>query len=1186
VNTTTSNASRSGWLKTILIGLAAALFILFALVLSAFMVLRSSPSSLEYVLEEAVSRVLNRDLQIGEVLEAELGWDSYLLARDVSLSNPAWAEEPDFARAGRLLVRMNIPSTWRDGPILITELELTDARVSLLAPEGQAANWDFWPGDDGVRESLDEPELDEKLQPIFPIHISDGRIHSGVLVFRDADRDVALSIEELVLRETRDDALIYLDLDGVINEIPLTVQGRLGPAAALLTWRDVSLDLTASLGKLALQARGTIDDLENFSGPDLHLKISAPQSRPLLDLLGLEEVRDGPFNFEGHITDGHPGLAVEVVGALEEFHIQISGKLADPLNVDGVDVAFALDGPSMEEVGEIFDLQGLPEQPYNISGKLLRQGTDLTLRQGVFEAGAGRLTIEGRLPHFPGIDDWEMEVASSGFNLQMLGPLVGAQGLPEIPYDIKGSLAADDEGVELVDLRIHGPHSILILNGTVGDAPDFFDSRMKLELRGADLASMGLWLGLHDLPAAEFLVSGQVSLSDLGWQLSDGIFTTQGLKLDMSAELDKLPEPASMAVTFKLDSENLVQTLTLFGLESAGAPALPLMVSGNLSGSPDNVQLDEVTVDLGKSQARVSGIVGPPATLSTLDLLVEFKTPDLLQLLPSIEDETLPQLPVDGRSQLVMSTDGIGIEEFQGKLADTSIALNGLFNIEPPYNNSDFSLSAEGPDLGRVLGPLLERDLPVTPFQVSLDAKFESGGVQIERLEATVAEAKLSAKLSMANLDDPASARGNIQLAGSSSQKLAQFMNFESVMPDSDYSVSVGIRQSPDEWLHLDPIAVQWGHGDLTGKLDFRPGDIPTINANLHSKYINLPFLFPDLDELEKQEAARVDGGRTADTRMATGELTKKELKERVISDEPLDFSWLKKVQADIKYQVDEVYSRDDAKSRALYDISIANGVLSSRQMSWDGTFVSGDTELTIRALEAGAEIDLYLDYQRIPLLQLLGGRPRYDADAFYRAQISTKGNSFRELAKNSNGALIFQGGGGRIDNKGMDLILGDALEEILNRLNPFSETDPTTKVVCHAGAITVKDGKMAVAPGLVLRTDKMDVAIGGSIDLHREKLDLVFNTRSRKGIGISAGKAITPYFKISGTMANPRLAIDPKGVALSGSAAVATAGLSILAEGLWDRWIATAKNPCEGLISKISKENKRAYKVLLQPPA
>lgn len=152
-----------------------------------------------------------------------------------------------------------------------------------------------------------------------------------------------------------------------------------------------------------------------------------------------------------------------------------------------------------------------------------------------------------------------------------------------------------------------------------------------------------------------------------------------------------------------------------------------------------------------------------------------------------------------------------------------------------------------------------------------------------------------------------------------------------------------------------------------------------------------------------------------------------------------------------------------------------------------------------------------------------------------------------------------------------------------MNRLNPFAKTDPYTQVDCHALAMSIRDGKVELAPGLVIRTDKMDIASGGTINLHREKLDLVFNTRSRKGLGISASKAITPYFKIGGTLANPRLALDVKGVAVSGGAAVATAGLSILAEGLWDRWVATAKNPCENLINSLSKKDRAMYSLLKQ---
>ena len=1173
------------WLKLVLTGLVVLLVLLSILIVTAITVLRSSPARLEVVLEAVVSRVLNRELQIGELLEAELGWDSYLLARDVTLANPAWADEPDFARVGRFLIRINLPSIWRDGPILISELELTDASVSLLAPENHPPTWNFWP--DNVDDDLPETRGSsrEQRQPIFPVRIHRGRIGKGAIVYRDAERDVALSIEELSLQEAGDNAQIDLSLFGIINEIPLKIKGKLGPTAALLTWRDIKIDLAASLGKLELQARGTIKDLENFSGPDLHLSISSPHSRPLMDMLGMSEIRDGPLRFEGHITDAHPGLAVKIVGALEEFHIQISGELANPMAIDGVDIVFKIDGPSMAEAGAFFNLQGLPELPYEVSGEIKRYGKDLTLNKGVFTSGEGRLTVEGRLPNFPGIDDWELDIASDSFNLEMLGPLVGAEGLPAIPYNIHGSLSATEEGVELVDLRIRSPESSLLLNGVVGEAPDYLGSRIEVELQGADMAAAGLWLGLHDLPNLEYRVSGEVLLSDTGWRLSDGLLITQGLRLGVNAHVDKLPAPTAITATLDLDSENFEASVAAFGLESEGLPALPLAINGKLSGSPGNIKIDGMTANLGETQIKVSGVMGDPTTFSGLDLHVSFSSPDLLKVFPDINDDTLPQIPVNTRSHITLSDDGLGIEDFQGKFANVTIALSGLYNIAPHHKNSHFTLEADGPDLNRVLGPWLKQKIAKKPFQLSLDVGLRAGGLQLERFEASVEGVQLSAQLDIDNLQELTSAQGKIEISGASSLQLAQLLGSDLDIPDADFSLTMGIKKSPDG-LQLDPIVLQWGKTDIVGTVDYRPGDVPVIKADLYSKYVSLPFLLPDIKTLESEEEARVKEGNTKSAPMRSEKLSKKEAAEKVIPDDPLNFSWLRRVQGAIKYRVDEVYLKEDTKSSAVIDISLANGVLTSRQLHWDGTFLSGDAELTIRALDKGAEIDGYLDARRIPLLLLLGGQPKYDPDAFYRLRIKTAGGSLREMANNADGALVFSGGGGQMDNKGLDLIMGDTLEELFDRLNPFRETDLYTKVICHAGAMSFKDGKVMADPGFVLRTKKIDIASGGSIVLQNEKLDLGFSNRSRKGIGISAGNAITPYFKIGGTLANPRLVLDPKGVALSGGAAVATAGLSILAEGLWDRWIATASNPCEKLIDKIAKEKNGVYRALLEAPS
>jgi hypothetical protein len=127
--------------------------------------------------------------------------------------------------------------------------------------------------------------------------------------------------------------------------------------------------------------------------------------------------------------------------------------------------------------------------------------------------------------------------------------------------------------------------------------------------------------------------------------------------------------------------------------------------------------------------------------------------------------------------------------------------------------------------------------------------------------------------------------------------------------------------------------------------------------------------------------------------------------------------------------------------------------------------------------------------------------------------------------------------------------------------------------------------GMVELVPGLAFRTDKVDVVASGKINLRNEKLNVAFATRSRKGVGISVSKAITPYIKLGGNLANPQLAFDARGAAVSGGAAAVTGGLSILAAGLWDRWIATSKNPCRELYDTAEKDSRRAYEKLLVQP-
>ena len=87
----------------------------------------------------------------------------------------------------------------------------------------------------------------------------------------------------------------------------------------------------------------------------------------------------------------------------------------------------------------------------------------------------------------------------------------------------------------------------------------------------------------------------------------------------------------------------------------------------------------------------------------------------------------------------------------------------------------------------------------------------------------------------------------------------------------------------------------------------------------------------------------------------------------------------------------------------------------------------------------------------------------------------------------------------------------------------------------------------------VVIQTEKVTITAHGNIDLRTEKLLLDFNTRPRKGIGVSPGMFTNPLIRLEGTLMSPRIGVGAKGMA-SGALAAATGGATVVAGGLVDR--------------------------------
>ena len=72
--------------------------------------------------------------------------------------------------------------------------------------------------------------------------------------------------------------------------------------------------------------------------------------------------------------------------------------------------------------------------------------------------------------------------------------------------------------------------------------------------------------------------------------------------------------------------------------------------------------------------------------------------------------------------------------------------------------------------------------------------------------------------------------------------------------------------------------------------------------------------------------------------------------------------------------------------------------------------------------------------------------------------------------------------------------------------------------------------------------------------------------------MGVSADMFVTPFVKLSGTLAQPTVGLNAKGALLEGGLAVATGGLSFLYKGLMDRATAEA-DQCEATLAEIGAQ-------------
>jgi hypothetical protein len=170
---------------------------------------------------------------------------------------------------------------------------------------------------------------------------------------------------------------------------------------------------------------------------------------------------------------------------------------------------------------------------------------------------------------------------------------------------------------------------------------------------------------------------------------------------------------------------------------------------------------------------------------------------------------------------------------------------------------------------------------------------------------------------------------------------------------------------------------------------------------------------------------------------------------------------------------------------------------------------------------------------------------------------VSSKGRTVAEVMAQMNGKTGIVVSNGQLNNKYLDLIGGDLGQTLSRVVSPVKKAKDYTKLNCFVSMFDITDG-LAKVGVLLLDTEAMNVVGRGNVNLASEELNIGLDPSPKQGldtkiagkIGFSLGELTKP-FKLGGTLARPKAALDTKaalttlGKAVGGTALFGPAGLA-----------------------------------------
>ncbi len=908
-----------------------------------------------------------------------------------------------------------------------------------------------------------------------------------------------------------------------------------------------------------LTIKGAMSQFPKLEGTNLNLQLHGKNYLEFAELLGLAGItglKPAPFKVQGDLEysarDQQKFNAQLTLGSISG---ELGGKLTEyPLFI-GSHLNYRLDGPNSAEILRLLDRPLLIEGSYTLQGDVKRTRAGYRIERATLSFGASELDISGVIGEDPLRRDSKLSVRYRGPDLGKIAGIAGYTGfVPGGVAEITADARVQPDGIHLDSLDARLGRTTLKGSGLISLQADLAGSRVSVAVAGEDIAEV--------LPA-DLLAYVDAQQS---FELTSTLASVNGrLVIDtLDARLGEVRLRASGTVSIEHPRTNTLMTVDVNGPDLAAIipeqlvpfalPQAEFSVSGGVALDQNGLVLDGVKATIGADRLELSGTIPLDTPVDGLELTVAAQGSNLDQFVPIEFDQfDIKDVPFKIGGKIQLAEGILSVEQLIFSAPRGSMTGELSVDLEDPRKFGRFDLKASGDDL-KAFTPTMPGYRPAAvPFDLIARGSWDTKKVSIDRGILELDDTRIEVQGEVDLPPNMTATRLVLSARGDNLADLGQIQGL--VLPPDEFYIDASLLGNT-QGLVIPKLNARVGESDLAGSFSIEFADKPNIKIALRSKVLDLAKFLPPEDD--SVEVVPPPSPSTSD--------------DRIIPQLPVPTDWLHSVNMVASIDVGELRLPNHILRNVDIDLSLQEGEFTVKQIK--ATATEGELVARFRMVANGDRITTNGTLEGIDIVLGKGeageGGNLLPEQNFY-LEFETEGSTSRELAGNLNGYAQLTGDEGQLKNSVTLGLYSSFFKELVGTVNPFVEREPYTTISCFAAYVEIVDGVASINPGAVLQTDKLNMFALGQIDLKTEKINLRFNTSARKGIGISASDFVNPFVGVGGTLARPRLGLDPKHAMFEGGIAYATGGLSIIAKSLYGRWFGT-KDPC----AKFEKEAKK----------